>query len=234
LKELAMDIAEQLNALNPIKEDAVELRVDVDFHWPEGLEVKEWWASQGMHSTIREAASIFREFRSVRDEATANKLLSAEGAFAEVQAWSKDQLPRLVQLREKARERMAKAEQDTLEALSSDIMDAPYEPVDEMRLRELRDWVARLPDDKRDDTVRRLLAKGDRKLMRAIMTAPAPYLLGLDEENIAACREDLIRSVDPKKYDRLQKLRKAAEVADRACDGVHRFLTQETNEAAQR
>jgi hypothetical protein len=106
----------------------------------------------------------------------------------------------------------------------------PEDAADIALAQEIRTWLRSLPPDERTDAVGRLVNKGDVTALRAVLTAPS-YLTGLDETELAYIRDDAAKAADPERYRTLQSLRKAGEVAERAVEGVARYLHQEATAA---
>jgi hypothetical protein len=75
--------------------------------------------------------------------------------------------------------------------------------------------------------VESLVNKGDTKALRAVLTAES-YLTGVNDQMLAFIREDVARKADPKKFAKIEALKKAHEAAAKAVAGVRNFLTHDT------
>ena len=99
------------------------------------------------------------------------------------------------------------------------------EPHDIALLQEIRTWLRSLPETERLSRAQKLAADGDKIALRALLTAPA-YLTGVDENLLALVRDEAARKADPRRYAKLEAMRKASTAADRAVEGVIRYIEQ--------
>jgi hypothetical protein len=225
-------LLEQLNALQPIAEDAVELRVDPGMSWPEDLEGME--GPTGLKDTalwsareaLEEARNVFASYRATRSINAKDERLTAQGALELDAEWVKENMDRLETRAERIRQGRRVLEKN-IENMLGELTDRPDDPMEFEELKEIRGWLRTLPEAERTDKIDFLVRHGDMKALRAVLTAPA-YLTGVDENVIALIREEAARRADPQRYARFEGLKKGYTAAERAIDGVRRFLAQDT------
>jgi ferredoxin-NADP reductase len=101
------------------------------------------------------------------------------------------------------------------------------EAADVALMQEVRTWLRSLPEQERLTRSRQLASNGDKTALRAMLTAPT-YLTGVNEELLALVRDEAAKRAHPERHTKLEAFRKGANVAERAVDGVIRYVEQET------
>ncbi len=129
---------------------------------------------------------------------------------------------RLIKIRKTAE----KAETSMIAELIADLRVPATEPHDILMMQEIRTWLRSLRSRAVEADTQ---AVGTRRksVLRAMLTVP-PYLTGVDEELLVALRDDAARRAYPERHAKMEAFRKAANVADRAVEGVIRYVEQET------
>ena len=210
----------------PIAEDAVEIRVDVSYHWPEELEGADDATAWGIRQAHEAAKDLFASYRATRSQYEGDKRLTPQGALEATAGWVEENLPRLNKHAESL-SRTAKGLDDQLQRMLGEVAKRPEDPIEFEELKEIREWLRTLPERDRTDKIDFLVRHGDTKALRAVLTAPA-YLTGVDETMLAFIREDVARKADPDKFTKIEIRKKAAATALKALEGVQRFLAQDT------
>jgi hypothetical protein len=162
-----------------------------------------------------------------RASADANKHLTAEGKLAACREWVEGVLPAVTKRLEAVRKEQEELETRTVKSLADGVMKRPEDPADIAEMQEIRTFLRSLPDGERMDKLDFLVRKGDTTALRAVLTAPA-YLTGLDENVVALLRDDVARKANPERYAKVEKLRKGLKAAERALEGVQRFMQQDS------
>lgn len=102
----------------------------------------------------------------------------------------------------------------------------PTEPADIALLAEIRSWVRSLPEKERAMKMLSVASSGDKMALRAVLNAPS-YLTGLDAKMMERIRDEMFRRADPVQHEKDIAIVKALNVAERAVDGVLRFIDHE-------
>lgn len=211
--------------------DDITARMHLDpRHWPEDIEggkdvqsIKAW--------RLREAAEkAFEEFQAERDRIVSDGNLSPQGrrnALAELAAGLAEPL---LQGRAEAMERAEEARRSMNDALVRPLKEVPDTPAAIAQQQEIRSHIKSLPAAKRLSAVLAAAEKGDRSMLRAALSAPA-YLSGLDEAMLGRLTEFVAQKDNPALAARMTSLDKAFGAADRAADGVLRFMRTEASKA---
>lgn len=219
-----MNSTDENAVFSPISESALELRVDPEMSWPEGVEPKDVGV---LLDSFGEAGKLLAVYRNVRQGHRSDKRLSPAGAHLACKAWIEERLPDLIKRLETVRGEGAKIEAALSKSLMGDLVEPFEAPADIAIAQEIRTWLRSMPDESaRKDQVRQLVEKGDRTMLRAILTAPS-YLTGFGEGDLAEFRDDAAKVASPEQYAKAAQIRKAAEAAERAVEGVVRLLHHE-------
>jgi hypothetical protein len=184
------------------------------------------WATS-VRKAFDEARETFTKYTATRASADANKHLTAEGKLAACREWVEGVLPDVTKRLEAVRKEQGELETRTVKSLADGVMKRPEDPADIAELQEIRTFLRSLPDGERMDKLDFLVRKGDTTALRAVLTAPA-YLTGLDENVVALLRDDVARKANPERYAKVEKLRKGLKAAERALEGVQRFMVQDS------
>jgi hypothetical protein len=219
-----------MNVPLPIAEDAVELRVNVDYHWPEELEGATDTSSWTVRKAHEAARDLFAQYRAGRSLNAKDTRLTPQGALEADRQWVNENLSKLDKPAESLR-RTSEGLDRQIENMMGDLAQRPDDPMEFQELKEIRDWLRTLPEKDRTDKIDFLVRHGDTKALRAVLTAPA-YLTGVDENMLVFIREDVARKADPERFAKIEALRKAHQAAARAVDGVRRYLVQDTQPEA--
>ena len=209
----------------PISEGAVRIRLDSG-NWPEGLEGD--YAASVMYEAIEEAQDAYQAFLDARGRHGADQKLTTAGAHDADAKWAEANLSRLRKRLDEIRQRAASFEASRKKAVMEELGPAPFEPADVALLQEIRTWLRSLPENQRTMKVFGLTRNGDRTALKAVLSAPG-YLTGVNEEVMGQLRDDVFRRAKPERDAKHQAFRKAITVADRAVDGVLRYVEQETS-----
>ena len=215
--------------MDPIDEGAVELRVELA-NWPEGLDRTTFGAPTYLYNKLLSASLLFSEYRHVRAANGADTKLSPIGAQDANNAWIAERLPDVAKAIDEIRGRTKEAEAKLLAKLTAPFSTPPETPLDINTAQEIRTWLRSFPDHERTEKVGQLTRSGDLSALRAVLAAPA-YLSGLEDTELAYIRDDAAKAGDPDRYAKLQALREAGKAAERAVEGVVRFLHQEAERA---
>ncbi len=207
----------------PIDRNSLKIRIN-DHMLPKGLPATE--TPNAALTAFRAAQAIYEEFEQVRAAHGSNRNLSVEGAQAATREWAKSKLANLelslrslrgrADLYEQARQRRA------VEWLGPE----PTEPADIALLTEIRSWVRSLPEKERAMKMLSVASSGDKMALRAVLNAPS-YLTGLDAEMMERIRDEMFRRADPVQHEKDIAIVKALNIAERAVDGVLRFIDHE-------
>lgn len=211
--------------MEQINEGAVEMRVELA-NWPEELDQAGFGMPRYLYGKLLSSALAFSEYRKARSAHRSDPLLSPAGAHEANRLWIEERLPAIAAAVDEVRTRASEAEATLLATISAPFSTAPTDPAEIDQAQEIRTFLRSLPASDRTDRVGTLTRLGDLSALRAALTAPS-YLTGLDETELAYIRDDAAKAVDPARYATLQALRKAGEAAERAVEGVARFLHQE-------
>ncbi len=209
----------------PISEGAVRIRLDSG-NWPEGLEGEN--AASVMYEAIEEAQDAYQAFLDARGRHGADQKLTTAGAHDADAKWAEANLSRLRKRLDEIRQRAASFEASRKKAVMEELGPAPFEPADVALLQEIRTWLRSLPENQRTMKVFDLTRNGDSTALKAVLSAPG-YLTGVNEEVMGQLRDDVFRRAKPERDAKHQAFRKAITVADRAVDGVLRYVEQETS-----
>ena len=215
--------------MEKIAKSAVELRLN-PAHWPAELNRKELSAPFEMNKAIEAANDVFVRFQEAHQTHATSGNLTPAGIRAADAEWAAENLPTLRERLIKIRRTAEKAETSMIAELTADLRVPATEPHDILMMQEIRTWLRSLPEAERLKQIRKLSGQGDKSVLRAMLTVP-PYLTGVDEELLVALRDDAARRAYPERHAKMEAFRKAANVAERAVEGVIRYVEQETTAA---
>lgn len=215
--------------MEPIKESAVRLRVD-PLNWPAELPRTEYPA---LSKAMEAAADVFTRFQEERRKNAANKGLTPTGVREADARFAAANLPALAERLATIRRTSAPTESTLSARFTAGLAEPATEPADLAMMQEIRTWLRSLLDPERLTRVRQLAADGDKPALRAVLTAP-PYLTGLDEEMLALILDEAAKRNHPERHGKLEAFRQAASAAERALEGVIRYVEQETAGAGSR
>jgi hypothetical protein len=216
------DTLKQINAAMPIEEDAVELRVDASISWPEELEGEDSATAWGVRKGFDEAANVFASYRATRSANASNKHLTAEGAQAADAAWAAEKLPELQKQAQKLREQAARLDEQ-LKVMTERALAAPEDTGDGIKPADVRAWLLTIPAKERADQAMALIRKGDKVVLRTVLLTPS-WMTGIPPEELEYLREEVIQRSDPERYRKIRAVQKGITAAERALEGVERFL----------
>ena len=212
--------------MEKITKSAVELRLN-PAHWPAELSRKELSAPFEMNKAIEAANDVFVRFQEAHQIHATSGNLTPAGIRAADAEWAAENLPALRDRLIKLRKTAWKAETSMIAQLTADLRVPATEPHDILMMQEIRTWLRSLLEAERLKQIRKLSGQGDKSVLRAMLTVPS-YLTGVDEELLVALRDDAARRAYPERHAKMEAFRKAANVADRAVEGVIRYVEQET------
>jgi hypothetical protein len=158
--------------------------------------------------------------------------LTPAGKLAALQEVAAELKPELAKLTEGLRSEF-EGTQRQIPRMTEAAFKRPDEIGDGASPAEVRAWILALPERDRADKVDALIRKGDALVLRSVLAAP-PWLLGIDPQQIEYYREDAVRGVDPERFRKIQALRKGLQAAEKAIDGLRRFLHHDVTEAGAR
>jgi hypothetical protein len=217
----------QLNAQVAPAEDAVELRCNVEFHWPEALDGDDSTSGFIIRKAHEAARDLFAQYRATRSLNAKDTRFTPQGALEADRAWVSENLPRLTKHAE-ALGREIDSLGRAMERLMGDLAKRPDDPMEFEELKEVREWLGRIPEADRSDKLALLVRQGDMKVLRAVLTAPVAAMTGIQPEMLSFIKEDVARASDPAKFAKIEALRKAQEAAAKAVEGVSRYLAHDT------
>jgi hypothetical protein len=217
--------------MQKLTESAVRLRLD-PLNWPPELSRTELSAPFEMNKAIELACDVFTRFQSARRAHASDPNLTPAGARAADAEFAAANLPALRERLAKIRKTAAQAESSMVAKLTADLTTPPIEPADVALMQEIRTWLRSLPESERLNRARKLASDRDKSALKAMLTAPT-YLTGLSDEFIGLIRDDAAKRENPTRHAKLEAFRKAANAAERAVDGVARFVEQESGRAAE-
>jgi len=212
---------------DPIDEYAVETRLELGY-WPQELDPQDVAAPSTYHRALTGAGEVFAFYRALRRALRDDPRLTPAGVQAELKKWAETNLPKLEKSLEDTRKTAAGVEAFLPKKLLENVAPPATEPADLALMQEVRSYLRGLPEEQRMDTVRQLAAKGDNSALRAVLTAPA-YLTGLDDTLLGHIRDNAMQAADPDRFAKLEACRKAATLAERALDGVVRYIHTEVH-----
>ena len=174
-------------------------------------------------------------FRMAHDHTAdvAQRLLDArEKALANVMQTRAANLRQYAQTREKATTSALKAIQASLDRGRAEVeqaraqLNAPIaEPKNAQTAGEIRQYLRGLSREERTSLLAKAMEAGDQETVAAAMTAPG-YLSGLADHEVDHYRTVYQRARDPDGWERLARLEKAQEVAERAGQRLVDFTTE--------
>jgi hypothetical protein len=135
------DALKQLNATFPIAEDAVELRVNVEYHWPEALDGDDSATGFTIRKSHEAARDLFAQYRATRSLNAKDRRFTPQGALEADRAWVNENLPRLTKHAE-ALGRQAESLARAMEQMTGDIAKPPEDPMEFNQLQEIRTWLS--------------------------------------------------------------------------------------------
>jgi hypothetical protein len=209
-----------------IAESAVRLRLDPS-NWPPDLDRNEQSGPFAMNKAIELAAEAFTAFKAARQTHITEKKLTPAGVKAADADWAATHLPTLRERLVRIRSMAHGLDTSLVRELTEQFTKPAAEPHDLALLQEIRTWLRSLPEAERLSRAQKLAADGDKTALRALLTAPA-YLTGVDENLLAQVRDEAAKRADPRRYAKLEAMRRASLAADRAVEGVIRYVEQET------
>lgn len=210
----------------PIAKTAVEIRLHRD-NWPPGVDPSTQGAPLALNQAWTAAQEVFTGFLEARQTHATSDQLTPTGARAADIAWAQENLPALRERLTRIRRMSSQAESSLMEKLTADFTEPATDSNDIALMQEIRTWLRTLPDTERLNRIRQLAEQGDKSALRAVLTGPI-YLTGVNEEMLVIVRNEAAKKAYPDRHARLEAFRKASEAADRAVEGVIRYVEQET------
>lgn len=212
------------NPPEPISKGAVQIRLN-PVGWPTEADASEHYI-RPYNDAAGDAQDAFAAFEREAAAAAGNLGLTDLGKRQAIFDWAEKNLPAL---REKLNRIRAQAS-DTVENASKTMTEGFTKPAEEPHdialLQEVRTWLRTMPESQRTMKVIELARAGDRTALRAVLTAPT-YLTGVDADLLSRVRDIVAQTDHPERFAKVQAVRKASEFAERALDGVIRFIEQE-------
>ncbi len=205
----------------PINTNSLKIRLD-PLMWPKALDPSLPGVA-GVNAAFRDAQNFYTEFSRVQEANLSNKSLSPSGARAATLQWAEGKLPGLRNKLTDIRQRVVAFEN----ARETRINEWLVAGVDPALQSEIRAWVGAVPETQRASKLLSITEKGDRSALSAVLSAPA-YLTGTDRSAMITIRDEMYRRENAAQDEKDSNLRKALTVAERAMDGVIRFVEQET------
>ncbi len=207
--------------------DSLKMRLN-PLMWPKALDPSLPGVA-GVSAAFREAQRFYDEFSCVQEANLSNKSLSPSGALAATLKWAEGKLPGLRTKLQGVRDRAVTFE-NAREMRINEWLVAGANPALQS---EIRAWVSGLPETQRASKLLSITEKGDRSALSAVLSAPA-YLTGTDRNAMITIRDEMYRRANMVQDEKDSNLRKALTVAERAMDGVIRFVEQETQIVSRR
>jgi hypothetical protein len=220
------DTLKQLNATFPIAEDAVELRVDASFSWPEELEGENSSTAWGVRQAFDAASETFAAYRATRAINNKDPRLTAQGALEADAEWAAEKLPQLQKHAQKLKDQAERLDEQIRRTVQ-EVAAPPEDPAGVAVMQATWAWLRSLPDNDRDLTVERLVREGDMNILTAVTSGPG-YLHGVSADTVNHIRTEAARRKDPVRMARIEAVRKGIVAASRAVEGVERFLRHDT------
>lgn len=213
--------------MDKITETALNIRLHPS-NWPSELNPKELPGPFAMHDGMCAAIAAYADFIAVHKSNATSRNLTPAGARAADAAWAETHLPPLRERLVKIRKLAQQLETSLVKELTEEFTELPIEPHEIALLQEIRTWLRSLPETERLTRIRQLAAAGDKSAMRALLTAPR-YLVAVDDELLTLIRDEAARHANPRRHAKLLAMRKASLAADRALEGIVRYVEQETS-----
>jgi hypothetical protein len=104
-----------------------------------------------------------------------------------------------------------------------DALAAPEDVGDGIKPSDVRQWLMGIPEKERAERALSLIRKGDQVVLRTVLLTPS-WMTGIPPEELEYLREDVIQKSDPERYRRIRAVQKGITAAERALEGVERFL----------
>jgi hypothetical protein len=209
----------------PIKRTAVEIRLN-PLGWPKEADAGEYFIKP-YNDAAGVAERAFSAFDAACKANQQNEGLTAIGQRQANHAWAEANLPELRETLAKIRERATETIENGNKAMTSAFTVPAEEPHDIALLQEVRTWIRTMPEHERTTKVMELARKGDRTALRAVLTAPA-YLTGIDHDLLSQVRDVVAQADHPERFAKVQAVKAASIYAERALDGVIRYVEQES------
>ena len=205
----------------PINANSLKIRLD-PLMWPKALDPSLPGVA-GVSAAFRDAQNFYTEFSRVQEANLSNKSLSPSGARAATLQWAEGKLPGLRTKLKDIQERTVAFEN----ARETRINEWLVAGVDPALQSEIRSWLSAQPQMQRASTLLSITEKGDRSALSAVLSAPS-YLTGVDHGVSIKIRDEMYQRANVDRDEKDQNMRKALTVAERAMEGVIRFVEQET------
>lgn len=221
--------------LNPLSQSALQTRIN-PLAWPSVLDSQEGGIPSDMSDAWDEAVRTYQGFVSHYQEKARDEKLSPAGMAAENADWARRELPKLEKRLNQIVERADTVIDRFTRKLQDEFMGAyagdPTEPHEIALAQEIRTYIRSLPEARRTAEVRKLVEKGDKAAIRAVLSAPA-YLTGVDQNFIEMTRDEMIKRTNPEQFAKLEAIRAGRQATIRCLDGVIRHIGSETQTLAE-
>lgn len=209
---------------DPITKSAVELRLNV-MGWPAEADASEHFI-RPYNDASTDAQTAYDAFQAASAAARANPGLNEVGKRQANHEWAEKNLPALREKLNRVKAQAAETIENATKTMTASFTAPAEEPHDIALLQEVRTWLRTMPEGQRTMKVVELARSGDRTALRAVLTAPT-YLTGVDRSLLDQVRDIVAEADDPVRFGKVQAIRKASLYAERALDGVIRFIEQE-------
>ncbi len=175
-----------------------------------------------LHAALREADRLLSDFAALEARVINDGRLSTAGKREVLTEWVAENIPALAKRSASIHEAVERSTKTTYERAEEDLAieaECKHGP-------EVRAWLSRLGPTERSDALRRQLAKGDLSGARAVLDAPG-YLSGFESETeVADLREDTLRRVAPKRFERLDAITRGGGIAKMALSAATRAIEE--------
>lgn len=208
----------------PIAKSAVELRLN-PLGWPAEADAAEHYI-RPYNDASADAQTAYDAFQVAAAASRANQGLTDLGKRQANHEWAEKNLPALREKLSRVKAQAAETIENATKSMTKSFTAPAEEPHDIALLQEVRTWLRTLPEKDRTAKVVELASSGDRTALRAVLTAPS-YLTGVGGDLLDKVRDIVAQADDPVKFAKVQAIRKASLFAERALDGVIRFIEQE-------
>jgi hypothetical protein len=175
-----------------------------------------------LHAALRETDRLLSDFAALEARVMNDGRLSAAGKREVLNEWVAENIPALAKRSASIHEAVERSTKTTYERAEEDLAieaECKHGP-------EIRAWLAKKGPLERNDILRRQLANGDLSGARAVLDGPS-YLSGIDDETtLADLREDTLRRVAPKRFERLDAITRGGGIAKMALSAATRAIEE--------